>query len=39
MSEVAKALGVPYGSITSYFSRNTQKPFKAKYLMKKISSC
>lgn len=37
MSEAGKALGVPPGSIGSYFYRNTQKPFKGKYLFKKLT--
>ena len=36
MSEAAKAIGVPSGSIRMYFSRNTQKPYKGRYLLQKI---
>ena len=36
MSETAKALGVPSGSIRMYFSRNTQKPYIGRYLLQKI---
>jgi hypothetical protein len=36
MSEVGKALGVPSGSIRMYFSRNTNKPFKGRYLLQKL---
>jgi len=36
MSETAKALGVPSGSIRMYFSRNTQKLYKGRYLLQKI---
>jgi hypothetical protein len=28
MSEAARALGVPSGSVRMYFSRNTQKPYR-----------
>ena len=37
MSEVGEALGVPTGSIRMYFSRNTQKPYKGRYLLKKLA--
>ena len=37
MSEVAKALGVPSGSIRMYFSSNTQKPYKGRYFFAKTS--
>jgi len=37
MSEVGKALGVPTGSIRMYFSRNTQKPYKGRYLLQKLA--
>ena len=36
MSEAAKDLGVPSGSIRMYFSRYSQKPFKKKYLLQKL---
>jgi len=36
MSEVGEALGVPTGSIRMYFSRNTQKPYKGRYLLQKL---
>ena len=36
MSEAAKAIGVPSGSIRMYFYRNTQKPYKGRYLLQKI---
>lgn len=36
MSDVARALDVPTGSVRSYFSRNTQKPFKGQYKLSKI---
>lgn len=36
MSAVGKALGVPSGSIRMYFSSNTQKPYKGRYLMQKL---
>ena len=35
MSETAKALGVPSGSIRMYFSRNTHKLYKERYLLQK----
>jgi hypothetical protein len=35
MSEAAIALGVPSGSVRMYFSRNTPKPYKGRYLLKK----
>ena len=38
MSAVAKALGVPSGSIRMYFSSNTQKPYKSRYVMQKLVS-
>ena len=38
MNETARALGVPSGSIRMYFSRNTQKPYKGKYLLQKLPS-
>ena len=37
MSEVGEALGVPTGSIRMYFSINTQKPYKGRYLLKKLA--
>jgi hypothetical protein len=37
MSAVAKALGVPSGSIRMYFSRNTLKSYKKEILFAKIS--
>jgi group I intron endonuclease len=37
MSETAQALGVPSGSIRTYFSRNTQKPYKGRYLLQKLA--
>lgn len=37
MSAVAKALGVPSGSIIMYFSSNTQKPYKGRYFLKKFA--
>jgi hypothetical protein len=36
MSVVAKALGVPSGSIRMYFSRNTLKSYKNRYFMQKV---
>jgi hypothetical protein len=36
MSELGEALGVPTGSIRMYFSRNTQKPYKGRYLLQKL---
>ena len=36
MSAVAKALGVPSGSIRMYFSGNTLKPYKKRYNMQKL---
>jgi hypothetical protein len=36
LSEVGEALGVPTGSIRMYFSRNTQKPYKGRYLLQKL---
>jgi hypothetical protein len=36
MSEAAKALSVPSGSIRIYFSRNTQTPYKGRYFLQKI---
>ena len=36
ISEAAKALGVPSGSIRMYFSRNTQTPYKKRYLLQKL---
>jgi hypothetical protein len=36
MCEAAKDLGVPSGSIRMYFSRNSQKLFKGKYLLQKL---
>ena len=35
MSEVARALGVPSGSLIMYISRNTQMLYKGKYLLQK----
>lgn len=37
ISAAAEALGVFSGSIRTYFSRNTQKPYKGRYLMKKVT--
>ena len=37
MREVGIALGVPTGSISMYFYRNTQKPYKGRYLLQKIA--
>jgi hypothetical protein len=37
MSGVGKALGVPSGSIRMYFSSNTQKPYKGRYLLQKLA--
>ena len=37
MSEVGEALGVPTGSIRMYFSRNTHKPYKGRYLLQKLA--
>jgi len=37
MSAVAKALGVPSGSIRMYFSRNNHKPYKGRYLLQKLA--
>ena len=36
MSAVAKALNVPYGSIRNYFSKKRLKPFKGRYVLKKL---
>lgn len=36
ITNAAKALNVPKGSITGYFSRNIQKPFKGRYLLNKL---
>ena len=36
ISEAAKALRVPSGSIRMYFSRNTLTPYKGRYLLKKL---
>lgn len=36
MREVSEALKVPSGSIRMYFSRNGDKPFKGRYIMKRI---
>lgn len=36
MNETGKALGVPSGSIRMYFSRNTLKPYKDRYILKKL---
>lgn len=38
MREVALALGVPSGSIRMYLSRNSQKPYKGRFLLLKINS-
>ena len=38
MSEVGKALDVPSGSIRMYFSRNTVKPYKGRYLLQKLKA-
>jgi len=38
MSEFANFLGIPVARITSYFSSKTQKPYKGRYVMRKISS-
>lgn len=37
MSAVAKAIGVASGSILMYFSVNTQKPYKGRYLLQKLA--
>ena len=37
MSGVGKALGVPSGSIRMYFSSNTLKPYKGRYLLQKLA--
>ena len=37
MSEVSKILAIPKSSISLYFSRNTRKPYKGRYVIKKIS--
>lgn len=37
MSGVGKALDVPSGSIRMYFSSNTQKPYKGRYLLQKLA--
>jgi hypothetical protein len=37
MSAVSKALGVPYGSIRMYFSRNTINPYKNRYFLQKFT--
>jgi hypothetical protein len=37
MSEVGKGLGVPSGSIRMYFSSNTRKPYKGRYLLQKLA--
>lgn len=36
MNETGRALGVPCGSIRMYFSRNTQNPYKNKYVQTKL---
>jgi hypothetical protein len=36
MNETGRALGVPSGSIRMYFSRNTLKPYKDRYFLKKL---
>jgi hypothetical protein len=36
MNETGRALGVPTGSIQMYFSRNTSKPYKGKFLLRKL---
>ena len=36
MNETGRALGVPSGSIRMYFSRNTLKPYKDRYILKKL---
>jgi len=38
MGEAARALDVPTGSVRSYFSRNTQKPFKGQYKLSRSSA-
>ena len=38
MSATAKALNVHYGSLKNYFSKNTLKPFKKRYIIKKLES-
>jgi hypothetical protein len=37
MSAVAKALGVPSGSIRMYFSSNTVKPYKGRYFLQRLT--
>ena len=37
MSAVAKALDEPSGSIRTYISRNSQKPYKGRYLLQKLA--
>ena len=37
MSELSKLLGIPKSSISLYFSRNTGKPYKGRYMMTKVS--
>lgn len=38
MNETGKALGVPSGSIRMYFSRNSQNPYKGRYILKKTDT-
>jgi hypothetical protein len=39
MKEVARFLGCSSsGTISCYFSRNTKKPYRGRYVMKKLSS-
>jgi group I intron endonuclease len=35
MNEAARAIGVSRGGISQYFSRNTQKPYKGRYVINK----
>jgi NUMOD1 domain len=36
ISAAAKGLNIPYSSISDYFARNQQKPYKGRYIFKKL---
>jgi len=36
MSEVSKALDIPQGSISMYFKQNQKKPYKKRYIFRKV---
>jgi len=36
IKEAAKALGVTQGGISNYFARKTSKPYKERYVIKKL---